>query len=583
MRSAEHKTLTPPLAETLRAVLRVHETRGTGVLSLDSGEPGRLLELAVRKGVVVDVHGATLVGEGPDWFWAPEANLMAQLGRAVQGGQPYGEAVETVCTTLIERMASLFARGVQAGWAARTELASAGFPLPQDLLQLATQALRRGRPARQVAWELREMLDRMVIREELGIMDGLDSIAARTLGLVDSRSTLREVILRSGRGRLERSEWAWRSIDLLLGLGLVRIDGRRQRSTSPPEELDDTWVIPNASGVPELVAPRTPAAPPPAAPAPEPPPPDDPTEAELAFAMPDDETGDHAAFALPDDDELSDVAAFAMPADEPSDVAAFAMPADEPSDVAAFAMPADELSDVAPFAMPDDDEPSDVAAFAMPADETGDHAAFALPDDDDIDDDIAFAMPNDEPDEATDDEDATDLYDAPPMALLEGSDLLEDIKNGGDSAPLSGLAAFLASQGDDEDEGEWIEAGAHEGQWAEQDVTRSTVPLTALERMRSLAERLERANPLARLAIPVDHWPTSDDVADAYDHRILEFHADRWASAGPEAKELAARCRRCLQGAVKALSTPSKVAEHYGRRRAETSPAFDPYQLPRGS
>lgn len=144
----------------------------------------------------------------------------------------------------------------------------------------------------------------------------------------------------------------------------------------------------------------------------------------------------------------------------------------------------------------------------------------------------------------------------------------------------AGLAAFLEdTRGDDV---EWLEATEDHaeiaGEWTDKDGTASRLPMTALERLTALAERLEEANPIAALGLPRDALPTEDDIADAYDRQILEFHEDRWQAAGDEALALAKRCRRRLRRAMRDLGEPEDIAARFLALKAE-APPFDPYDV----
>ncbi|HJN75326.1 MAG TPA: hypothetical protein QGF58_15460 [Myxococcota bacterium] len=83
---------------------------------------------------------------------------------------------------------------------------------------------------------------------------------------------------------------------------------------------------------------------------------------------------------------------------------------------------------------------------------------------------------------------------------------------------------------------------------------------------------MERASPLARLALGRGEAPDEDRIGDAYDHRVLEFHSERWSRAGPVAIELAARCRRSLRQALRRLATDEDIARHYAAWMAEDPP-----------
>lgn len=127
-------------------------------------------------------------------------------------------------------------------------------------------------------------------------------------------------------------------------------------------------------------------------------------------------------------------------------------------------------------------------------------------------------------------------------------------------------------------EPEWLEVAQHTGSWTRSSAGSEQLPLTALERLRRLSRRLPGANPLAVLALPLRRAPTLDEVGDAYDHRILEFHETRWTAAGDEASALATTCRHALRSALRALHSDTVILEHHLARMA-ASPPRDPYDL----
>lgn len=321
-----------------------------------------------------------------------------------------------------------------------------------------------------------------------------------------------------------------------------------------------------------------------------------------AFAMPpDDESSVWAA--PPDEDELDADEAFVMPPDDEPSV--WAAPPDEDEADAeeaadeAFVMPADEEADEddAPSVEPPaleahaDDGPV-VADLELAVEEFTEELELVVGEDESSAvlpaSPVAEALPPDE-DEPTLPGTSRPIRskitrrrrsDEVDLMSLHDPDEVTDEDEPSERPLPSGLAAFLEDTRGDEVE--WVEATEDHaeigGEWTDKDGTEARLPMTALERLSLLAERLEEANPIAVLGLPRDALPNEDAIDDAYDRQVLEFHEDRWQAAGEEALALAKSCRRRLRRAMRDLGEPEEIAAHFLALKAE-SPPFDPYDV----
>ena len=532
-----------PLAQALRAMVTPQRAELTGVLSLRWPEGPESFQLDIRDGVIVDVRGVTLlraVGRGPRPM---QGRLSQDLGIAIASGTAYPDAVDEAVESLVELVAQGIGAGLEADWAERAESPPGGFPLSASLYDLASKALPIARDPAEVAAEFLPSALRVVSRRTPPGRDALDAIAQRTLDLVQDGIRLEDLILRSGRGREERTRFAWRAFDLLYYLGHVRIQGERRPLAQPAAPVESR-VVPPAPPLSEEEDFAMPADP------------DEADDAGVAADVPEE----HPSWRTPvgSTEEHWSWRSPAGPTEEP----AFAMPPDEEDEVSAFALGADDE---------EEDEEDEVSAFALgPADEE------LLPEEDDPTDPYGEAV--------------TDQQDAIPVEQLLGpkaaseadvdEDELDELRRLFEQdfpqheAPLAAQSSAQETLGDDN----WVEVQPDAGDWNKAERSRARVPRTARERLTLFAERLPRANPLAALALPRDVLPTEDDIGDAYDHRILEFHEARWLEVGDGAAELAASCRRTLRAALRSLNGPEAIAAAHGHRLAE-APPFDPYDL----
>lgn len=193
-----------------------------------------------------------------------------------------------------------------------------------------------------------------------------------------------------------------------------------------------------------------------------------------------------------------------------------------------------------------------------------------------------FALPDD-PDDPDEDEHEHEEDQPDPYPVEDWSETETTAKQREDPDPF-GLhkdqppPRAKLSAAPFEDESMWVEAVESSGAWNRGRVEGAQLGYSALERLRLLSERLDGANPMAVLALPWAQLPDQEAIGDAYDHRVLEFHEARWVDAGEEAIRLAARCRRLLRRAMRALTTPDQIEAELALWMKEGRPA-DPYDL----
>jgi len=423
-----------PLAQGVRTLVAPHWQALGGRLLLQAPAFPQGLTISVRGGTVVDLQGVEVLRGVARSTVTLTGNLMADLAAVIATGVTYENAIEHAVEQLGEQLGRCVVDTLDVTWTPSPPPAVC--PLPTSLLALVSAALRVARSPQLVAQEFRLALTERVERCGPTHLHGLDGIADRTLHLIRGDTTLEELILRSGRGREERTQDAWRAFDLLFHVGLICFpDGLR--------------IYAGASAFPELgdLIPRPPEA---------------------------------------------------------------------------------------------------------------------LPEHEDTEDDPTVPRPG-----LTDAEAITEVDWSPPDFSTYDQDDLEE-------RPTD--PGVLTSEPVEFHEPEWMEVAQHTGSWTSSSPGSEQLPLTALERLHRLSQRLPGANPLAVLAMPLHRAPTLDELGDAYDHRILEFHETRWAAAGAEASALARTCRHALRSALRALHSDDVILEHHMARLA-ASPPSDPYDL----
>lgn len=155
-------------------------------------------------------------------------NLAHDLGVAMAAGFPLDRVLDAAALGLGLFLATLVDRvDVHAHLQPQRAAPTGSLPLPEPLLRLFARGLREVRSPAVVANALHPWWDAALLpgRWRAEQYPGMDPIALRTLRLTRPGMTLGELIVASGRHQQERTAWAWRSVDLLLQLGFLRLEG----------------------------------------------------------------------------------------------------------------------------------------------------------------------------------------------------------------------------------------------------------------------------------------------------------------------------------------------------------------------
>jgi len=136
------------------------------------------------------------------------------------------------------------------------------FPLPKEAIRCFHQGLRGVRDADAVALELRSALDNPIRLTDDDAVEDFGAVVLRTFKLARTEGTLRGLVASSGRGQGDRTREAWFSVDLLMQLGLLQLEGapvKRSAGWVPPSDarrLSEEIVSAVADGSPPVDAPR---------------------------------------------------------------------------------------------------------------------------------------------------------------------------------------------------------------------------------------------------------------------------------------------------------------------------------------
>lgn len=244
---------------------RAHRAGEGGLLSLEG--PLGQARIWLRKGKVQYSEGVPLERLGkvlPDKD-ALTNDIFHDISTAIATGLKVEEALELAAEDIAHYLGSIAHKGgTVATFEPGVEAPQGSFPLPGGALQMLATGLRRARHPDAVATALK---DRWNTPIQVNVPDpswlsGLDSICMRTLRVARGAESLGDIVLQSGRGQVERTRHAWRAIDLLLQLRLLRFGddepdwseeitaalpevSRDWAPTHPPEEV--TGDIPDTS------------------------------------------------------------------------------------------------------------------------------------------------------------------------------------------------------------------------------------------------------------------------------------------------------------------------------------------------
>ena len=223
---------------------RAHRAGDGGLLSLEG--PLGLARLWLRKGKVQYSEGipfhrlAELIPNGQ----VLSGDIFQDVSTAISTGMRVEEALELASDDIALYLGQVVHRGgTTATFDAGVEPPQGSFPLPGGALQMLASGLRRARHPDDVASALKGEWNTpiRVNVPDPSWLGGLDSICLRTLRLARDAECLGDVVLQSGRGQVERTRHAWRAIDLLLQLRLLRFgEAEADWSDDPTGQLPES-------------------------------------------------------------------------------------------------------------------------------------------------------------------------------------------------------------------------------------------------------------------------------------------------------------------------------------------------------
>ncbi|MCB9759881.1 MAG: hypothetical protein H6739_08610 [Alphaproteobacteria bacterium] len=508
--------------------------------------------LILKRRKVVHVEGVPeLLAPLQDRLPDPDALrglLNHDVGVAMAAGIPVNQVLDAACEGLGLFLGGLVGARATAHLELDRDPPEGSFPLPRPFMHIFSAGLAAVRPPEAVEAELRKRMDDTLaarVPDDTYLVD-LDPIVLRTLRLIRNAMPLRELIERSGRGQGERTRHAWRSVDLLLQLGMAELLGQdaprrppRIISSHDPEPLTPTLpprVEPAPPSWPRSLEERTPAAPlpplrvddPPArANSAERPPPftlhED--EAELIAAPPDEE--DDSVIAAPPDEE--DDSVIAAPPDEEDD-SVIAAPPDEEDDET-------ELVVALPGGDPVPDDPPTSKFIEIIDDET----------------DSIVGLPSERVEVELEEDDDSALFG-------ETRDPDTSVEDSVDDVSIIGVdAARVLIEFDDD-------------------------PDTAVEgadpdELLEMAALCSELNPLAVLRLDAEQLNgvlTMRGLQEAFHRETDRFHPDRFQEASIEVREAAEALDEILRSSREALRDPHILAVWLRGIRAFTEPLDPP-------
>lgn len=223
----------------VRALLYCLRNKQAGVLRVSWG--GRNLLLHLQGDEIIGLQGVDLLH-----MLAPGRPLMGDLGvdlgvLATLGIPPHVSRAEAISNlqlllagALLDDVEVALVEGVAP---------AAIVELDRSLLELISEALPLARPPDSVAWRSRVLLDEPLFTRA-PCPYPLDPIAERTYELAQTTHTLRQLVLRGGRGDVHRSRQCWRAFDLLRHLGLVDLDSSVSEDRGFWNRGDDSCTVP---------------------------------------------------------------------------------------------------------------------------------------------------------------------------------------------------------------------------------------------------------------------------------------------------------------------------------------------------
>ncbi len=234
----------------IELLYRAHRDRGNGLLLLEG--PLGIARLWIAGGRVRYLEGIPPlalnqlcpIGLELARESGPDLELLFREGVGPD------QAIEAMAEDLADYLGRVVERGGANGsWTPGVESPPGAFPLTRSAMWILSRGLRAHRHPDAVAAALKDAWD-VEIRCEMPpaeALDGLDPIALRTLRHAMDCESLGDLVLHSGRGGTERERHAWRAIDLLLQLRLLKLGAEDKNLewsedvTGPLPGMDEAW------------------------------------------------------------------------------------------------------------------------------------------------------------------------------------------------------------------------------------------------------------------------------------------------------------------------------------------------------
>lgn len=234
----------------IELLYRAHRDRDDGLLLLEG--PLGIARVWLVQGKVRFVEGVP-----PDAvanLCPPDKELARSsgpdLGLLVAAGVRPEDALEAMATDLAVFLGQVVERGeCEASWTPGVEPPQGAFAFTRSAMWMLSKGMRERRHPDAVAAALKDAWDVEIRAEmpEAQALEGLDPIAVRTLRHALDCDSLGDLVLHSGRGSTERERHAWRAIDLLLQLRLLKLGAEdkdlewSEDVTGPLPPMDEAW------------------------------------------------------------------------------------------------------------------------------------------------------------------------------------------------------------------------------------------------------------------------------------------------------------------------------------------------------
>ena len=211
----------------LRVLWVAHRTRASGRLELFLDDVERVLYL--RDGSIIGGRGfPDLMGQ-PEVVGSPEDDVGQLISRAIAQGARPDTALEQACAALGRTIAATAGRtGGMVFFDPQAEAPANSFPLPTPIPRMLSQGLRAARPVARVQGFLARMQSDLLVTsaDPSGPM-GLSTVALRLWRAAQEPKPLGALI--------GDDDEAWLAADLLLQLGLARLESSTPVSAQPSE------------------------------------------------------------------------------------------------------------------------------------------------------------------------------------------------------------------------------------------------------------------------------------------------------------------------------------------------------------